>query len=164
MLVVTAKLTRKKLIAGVLAIGFCICGIVVLFAGFDDTASVSSEVNVSAEAAMPERIKTPEDRVHVLTSFGWTIEPDPIEFMEVRIPDEFDATYAQYNEVQKEQGFNLEKYAGKHVMKYSYIVTNHPSGEDQVVATILVYKNKLIGGDVSSAKMDGFLQGLTFPK
>lgn len=159
MLVVTAKLTRKKLIAGVLAAGFLICGLIVFFAGFGETVPTGAEM-VSVGVVRPDRIKTAEDRIELLESYGWQLERDPIEFMEVLIPKEFDATYAQYNEVQKAQGFDLSKYAGKHVMKYSYQVTNHPSGEDQVIATILVYKNKLIGGDVSSAKMDGFLHGL----
>jgi len=156
MLVVTTKLTRQKMVAGVLLMGFLLCGVIALVADRN-----AAEIAVSASVERPEKIKTAEDRISLLESFGWQVEKDPVEFMEVTIPSEFDATYAQYNEVQKEQGFDLEKYAGKHVMKYSYAVTNHPSGEANVIATILVYKNKLIGGDVSSAKMDGFLHGLS---
>lgn len=155
MLVVTTKLTRQKLVAGVLLLGFLLCGVIALVADRN-----TAEIAVSASVERPEKIKTAEDRIALLESFGWQVEEDPVEFMEVKIPSEFDATYAQYNEVQKEQGFDLTKYAGKHVMKYSYAVANHPSGEKDVIATILVYKNKLIGGDVSSAKMDGFLHGL----
>ncbi len=155
MLVLTTKLTRQKLVAGVLLAGFLLCGAIALVADRSDT-----EIAASASVQRPEKIKTAEDRVLLLESYGWQVEKDPIAFMEVTIPSEFDATYAQYNEVQKEQGFDLEKYAGKHVMKYTYSVKNHPSGEEYVIATILLHKNKLIGGDVSSAKMDGFLHGL----
>lgn len=155
MLVVTTKLTRQKLVAGVLLLGFLLCGVIALVADHDN-----AEIAVSASVERPEKIKTASDRISLLESYGWQVEQDPVEFMEVTIPSEFDATYAQYNEVQKEQGFDLAKYAGKHAMKYSYAIKNHPSGEEHVIATILVYKNKLIGGDVSSAKMDGFLHGL----
>ena len=160
MLVITTKLTRKKVVAGVLAAGFFLCGLIVLVAETGSAHIASNDVEISAEMVKPDKLKTPEDRVMLLNSYGWQIEKDPVEFMEVQIPKEFDATYAQYNEIQKEQGFNLEKYAGKHVMKYSYYVKNHPSGEDKVIATILVYKNKLIGGDVASAQLDGFIHGL----
>lgn len=160
MLVITTKLTRKKVVAGVLLAGFLLCGVIVLVADSGNTRASNAEAVIAAETSKPEKLKTAEDRVLLLQAYGWEVEKEPVEFMEVQIPKEFDATYAQYNEIQKEQGFDLQKYAGKHVMKYSYCVQNHPSGEAKVIATILVYKNKLIGGDVASAQLDGFIHGL----
>jgi len=160
MLVFTAKLTRRKIIAGVMAVGFLICGAILCFTNFGKSQAVSGTVEVSSEEMKVQKLKTAEDRIELLHSFGWEVQKEPIEFREVLIPEEFDDTYSKYNEMQMEQGFDLSKFAGKHVMKYSYAVLNHPSGEESVIATLLVYKNKLIGGDIASAKLDGFLHGL----
>ena len=61
--------------------------------------------------------------------------------------------------MQKECGFDLQKYAGKKVELTTFRVTNWPSGED-VLADVLVYKKKVIGGAVYTASVDGFMQGL----
>ena len=159
MLVMTTKLTKRKAITWILVIGFLLCGVIMLKAQLGGEESA-----VAANAVNPEKIKTEEDRVALLESYGWKVSAEPLEFMEVQIPEEFDEAYTKYNEIQKAQGMNLTEYAGKRVMKYSYAVENHPSGEDGVVATLLIYKNRLIGGDVASAKMDGFMQGLARPE
>ena len=87
-----------------------------------------------------------------------------VEFMEVQIPQEFDEVYAKYNEIQTAQGMDLTKYQGKRVMRYTYSIKNYPSGEEGVCANMLVYKNKLIAGDVCSPKLDGFMHGLSMPQ
>lgn len=160
MLVFTAKLTRNRIVAGIMSIVFFVCGAILMFSHFAQNQTQGGEVTVSSELISEERLKTSNDRIVLLQSLGWEIQNEPIEFREVLIPEEFDATYSEYNELQKAQGFDLTKYSGKHVMKYSYAVLNHPSGENDVIATLLVYKNRLIGGDVASAKKDGFLHGL----
>ena len=75
-------------------------------------------------------IKTNQDRVDFLKQFGWEVEEDPIEIMEIRIPKEFDKVYQSYNELQKEVGLDLEKYKGRRVKRYTYKVLNHPSSKD----------------------------------
>ena len=97
-----------------------------------------------------------EDRIAFLESYGWSVESQPISQTEVVIPREFDEVYSEYNGLQKKQGLNLEKYRGKSVMLYTYKVTN---AEDDAYANLLIYKNRVIGGDVSSASPDGFVYG-----
>ena len=48
-------------------------------------------------------------------------------------------------------------------MRYTYQIVNHPSGETNVRATLLIRNNKLIGGDVCSARLDGFMHTLLMP-
>lgn len=80
---------------------------------------------------------------------------------EVRIPKEFNEVYQQYNAIQTSQGFDLTKYQGKNVMQYVYLVENYPEeNSDPVYATLLLYKNKLIGGDLSRGGAEGFLRPL----
>jgi len=161
MLIMTAKLTKKRVITGIITVGMIICAIILVKGGI--TRVDNNDINVSKEIAI-ENVKTPEDRVMLLESFGWKVEKEPLEFMEVQIPEDFDEVYSEYNDIQIKQGMDLKKYAGKRAMRYSYQITNYPTGEAGIIANILVYKNKLIGGDVCSPQLNGFMHGLEVPK
>ena len=102
--------------------------------------------------------ETNEERILFLESFGWQLEPEPEEVREVAIPAQFNDVYEQYNQVQKAQGMDLAPYAGRTCRQWVYTVTNYPS-EEAVRATLLVLEGKIIGGDLSSAALDGFLCG-----
>jgi len=159
MIVFTTKLTRRKIVSGILALCIIVCSAFVLIrdgAG-DTTVSVSDEQKPIHEG---RKLKTNDERVALLNEYGWNVDNEPLEFMEVKIPEVFDGVYNEYNEIQKRQGMDLADYSGKRVMRYTYKVNNHPGNEEGVVANIIVYKNKLIGGDVCSPKLGGFMHGL----
>jgi hypothetical protein len=105
-------------------------------------------------------IKTNEDRVKFLAQFGWQVDPEAVESVEVTIPAEFDKVMSAYNEIQKRQGLDLTKYRKKDVQRYTYKVTNYDGYDGTVYANILVYRNKVIGGDICSADIKGFMHGL----
>ena len=106
------------------------------------------------------RIKTAEDACTLMTELGWNVDPGPAECIEVLIPEEFSDVYEKYNELQKSQGFDLSGYAGKTATRWTIRITNHPSGEEEVYATLLVVNGKIIGGDVCASRLDGFMHGL----
>ena len=105
------------------------------------------------------KIKTNDDRIDFLEQFGWTVQENAIEEKKVSIPSEFDKIMLSYNEFQREMGLDLAKYKGKEVMRYTYEITNFPDYDGRVYANLLVYRNKVIGGDICSADAQGFLQG-----
>lgn len=105
-----------------------------------------------------DKIKTNEDRVNFLSQFGWEVDETPLESEKVTIPGEFDAVFVEYNKMQKTQGLDLSKYKRKDVMRYTYVVENYDGYDGKVYANILVYKNRVIGGDICSAASDGFVQ------
>jgi hypothetical protein len=109
------------------------------------------------------KLETNEDRLYLLTSLGWEVEIEPEAYSEVLIPEEFSDVYENYNKIQKTMGLDLSKYKGDKVMRYTYVVVNYP-GEKDVRATLLVYKNRLIGGDVCTVRLDGFMHNLLMPK
>ncbi|MBQ7876057.1 MAG: DUF4830 domain-containing protein [Clostridia bacterium] len=74
------------------------------------------------------------------------------------LPIEFDMVYNNYNEIQKEAGYNLAPFKGKTCTMYTYSLTNHPFGKAN--ANIIVYKGEIIGGDISSVNLDGFMTPL----
>lgn len=103
------------------------------------------------------------DRLAFIEQFGWEVEETPLEAVEVYVPETFDNVYLGYNEMQKEQGLNLAKYKGKTVTRYTYKVENYPNYDGTVYLSLLVYKNKVVGGDVCSADVNGFVHGFTAP-
>jgi hypothetical protein len=106
-----------------------------------------------------DKIKTEEDRVGFLSQFGWSVKGAPIEVAEITVPSEFDKIFTGYNEIQKRQGLDLSKYKNKTVTRYTYEITNYEGAEGKVYANILVYRNKVIGGDICSADTNGFIHG-----
>ena len=76
------------------------------------------------------------------------------------IPEEMDESYRRYLELQAAQGFDLERYAGRRIRRYTYEVTNYPTGESGVQANLMLYRTTVVGGEVLSPRMDGFVHGL----
>ena len=119
-----------------------------------DTTQVGLDVSYNYE-----KIKSNDDRINFIKQFGWEVEAQPLKEQEVTIPKEFDKIFAAYNEIQRKQGLDLSSFKKKNVMRYTYTVTNYPDYEGEVYINILVYKNKVIGGDVCSADVNGFIHG-----
>lgn len=94
-------------------------------------------------------------RIGFLQKYGWEAELPAISEEEVIIPAEWDDVYTGYASLQQAQGFNLEKLRGKTVTEYTYHITNYPE-KDEVAAHILVYKDKIVGADVSAMEQGGF--------
>ncbi|MCL2076913.1 MAG: DUF4830 domain-containing protein [Oscillospiraceae bacterium] len=105
------------------------------------------------------------DIVIFLSSFGWEVEPEPVTTKNVQIPAKFSPVYERYNELQKKQGFDLSRSRADIVESYTFRVLNHPVGTDNdVFANVLVSRGRIIGGDICSFAVEGFMtsfDGLT---
>lgn len=159
MFIVTAKVPRRAFkLGGFLAA--LLCAALLLPPSFLPFAAQET----SAPAAPnPKGVRSNEDRIEYLSAYGWEVSPDPIATQELLIPAEMDESYQEYLTLQSQQGFSLEKYAGKRVKRYTYEVYNYPSGEAGVQANLLLYRNTVVGGEVLSPRLDGFLHGLAMP-
>ena len=160
MIVYATKVSVKKAIAGVLVIGAVVWGVTALVPKAAETVSTQAAEGIGVEA----KLKTNEDRVALLESYGWKVDAEPRGEREVQIPKTFDDTYQAYNAIQLEQGLDLTPYQGKRATLYTYELTEYPSGEEGVTANLLIRKNKLIAADVSAAEADGFVHGLERPE
>lgn len=155
MIVFAAKVSVKKIVAGVLAAGAVVAGIVLLLPAAENAQTTVGEVGLDS------KLKTNEQRVALLESYGWQVDPEPRSEREVQIPKTFDDTYQAYNEIQLEQGLDLTPYQGKRATLYTYELTAYPTGEQGVIANLLIRRNRLIAADISSAEADGFVHGIT---
>lgn len=124
--------------------------------------STPSETPGNSSAAVTyqyDKVKSADDAASFLSQFGWTVDAGGVECAQVTIPAEFDKIFAGYNEMQKAQGLDLSKYKKKAVTRYTFTVTNYKGYEGTVYANVLVYRNRVIGGDICSADVSGFIHG-----
>lgn len=157
MFIITAKINRKKVAAGLLSL-LVLCGGIW---GLAHTLGADSAA--AAMAARSDKVKTNEDRIAYLAGYGWEVTEEPLSTEELLIPEEFDDSYTNYLQLQSNQGFDLTKYQGKRVKRYTYEITNYPSGETGVQVSLLIYRNAVIGGEVFTTNLDGFMHGLAMP-
>ena len=149
MMMMTAKVNIKKVVLGLAAAAAVIIALVMMLGGTE-----------SGDPAAVTTMTDNDSRVEFLASQGWQVTTSPKEASQVRIPEEQTPVYSRYNELQKTQGYDLSQYAGKTVMRYVYEVQNYPDATQPVYATVLVYKNQIIGGDVTDTAAQGAIRGL----
>ena len=151
---------RKILLLAVIVILVSLCFVAVL-----KFLDCFSQIKVNSYSPIVS-VNSEDSMLSFVSNYGWQVDDEPIEVREVIIPETFDEVYNNYNKIQLEQGFNLEKYAGQRVKKWTYIVRNYPdtlSTDDYVRINILVSDDMVIGGDVCSVKLDGFMHGFCLP-
>ena len=152
MMVLTAKVDFKKLIIILAAAAALILALLLLVGGKEETA----------QTAAPS-LSGNDGRVQFLKDLGWEVAASPVESTQVRIPEETSEVFDRYNTLQKGQGYDLSQYGGKKVMRFVYKIENYPGATAPVYATMLVYKNQLIGGDITDTSPGGKIQGFHMP-
>ena len=152
MVVLTAKVDFKKLMLILALVAAALLG-VILFLGNSQQTFRTDHQDLASN----------DGRIHFLKSFGWEVQNTPKESGQVLIPQESNEVFDRYNALQKCQNYDLSKFAGKKVMRYVYEVTNYPGATQPVYATVLVYKNQVVGGDITNTAPGGKIQGFDFP-
>ena len=148
MMFMTAKVNFKKILIVLAAVVGIILAIVLLAGGGEQAAPTVAKAENN------------DSRVQLLTDMGWQVNASPVESGKVRIPDDPSELFTRYNALQKSQGYDLSSYAGKTVMRYVYKINNYPEAAGPVYATLLVYKDQVIGGDITDTGADGVVRGL----
>ena len=153
MFVYSVRASTVKFFAFI-ALSLVLLGAIAIWGGGTVAASANGEwVDYSG-------IKTNEDRVRFIESFGILVDDEPKEEQSFAMPDNFDRVILGYNELQKKQGLDLSKYAKKKVTRYAYRVTNYDH-DGEVYANLFIHRGKIIACDVSSVSPDGFVTPLT---
>ncbi len=152
MFVKTIKFNKKTAVAIVLAAA----AVLILFILLAGRASQGGHANLDAGSG----IKTNADRVAYLLALGWSVAETPVSEQETVIPREFTEVLECYNELQKQQGFDLQEYCGLEVTIYTYTVLNYPNATGEVYACLYIHSGQVIAGDIHSAALDGFMHGL----
>jgi hypothetical protein len=152
---------KQKQIKLVLVIVFVVLSIIII-----TYLARNGRVEPAAAGGRSVSAATAEERIAFLKQYGCEVDENSAEVTEVIIPEEFDEVYSSYNDIQLAQGFDLTKYAGRRVKRWTYTVTNYPDYEGKLCirANMLVLDNKVIGGDICSVELDGFMHGFEIKK
>lgn len=161
MFVCSLKASKIKL-AGMLVLSVAALAAILSFIPARNTADALETVAVQGRDIKFDGIKTDEDLQNFITSLGIEVKTPAYNSTEVDLPRVFDAVYSKYNDIQKQQGFDLTKYRGKSLHRYTFEITNYPSPEPsqsgKVYLTLFVHKGKVVGGDISSRDFGGFVR------
>lgn len=136
---------------------------IALFVFIPKNSAAEAEPTAAEVTYNFDKVRSNGDRVEFLEQFGWKVERRPVKECVVTVPKDFDALMTSYNALQKNLGLDLENYAGRDVVRYTYRVTNYPGAEGDVFANVMIYKGTVVGGDVCSTEGEGFIKDLTFP-
>ena len=147
MLIWTAKFSRKKAVAAVIAMGIVMAALIILMCRID-------------EAAEPPLLTDNTQRVTYLQSLGWEVEPEPVETLQFLLPDTLAEPYLSYNQLQTAQGFDLTPCLGKQVSRYTYTVTNYPGRTEGVQANLYICEDRPVAGDICCPGANGFQEAL----
>ena len=154
MFVWSVKASTLKFTA-VLAVSAAAIG---LLAAFMPRHELKAEAATVVEVS--KKVTAEDDIKEFLSAYGWEAT-ELLDRAEVTIPADFDSVYESYNTLQKKQDFDLSKYKRKTVDRYTYKIDNYDGYNGTVLADVIVYKNKVIGGDICSADVNGFVHGFS---
>lgn len=152
MLIQTVRLTRKKAVLAAILAGILMAALILLL----------GRGGGSEEASAPQLTGNAE-RVAYLRELGWEVEEEPVTTLQFLLPPQLKGDYVAYNDLQKQQGFDLEACCGKQVTRYTYAVTNYPQRPDGVQLNLYVCEELPVAGDVVCTGADGFQDTLVFP-
>ena len=156
MFVLTAKISKPKLIAGAVALAAVVLLLVLLLRGGTDNP-IDPSVRTPSGASNDERVA-------YLATYGWSVNAEPVKTQKVKVPEGSEnRVFARYNELQISQGFDLTQYAGKEIQRFVYEILNYPDATAPVYATVLVYDGQIIGGDVTDSAPNGVIHGFKKP-
>ena len=147
-------LSRRRLLLGALSL-VLVTSLSFILAGCLKNAS--EEENTAIVAA------TNADRVAYLQSLGWEAEEEPIETLDLKLPEDLLSSWAEYVALQDAQSLPFGSYAGQTVQRYTYRITNYPAVPNGVQANLYLCHDEIIGGDIIATGKKGFQAGLTFP-
>lgn len=161
MFVYSVRATTIKFFAVIcVALATLITVIAIVPTYVDESAQVGADGQEdTVQVISYEKVKSAEDAAGFLKQFGWEVNLSDVEEVSVKLPSTFDKILTAYNELQMRQGLNLSKYKNKEITRYTFVVTNYPDATGPVLANVLVYRNRVIGGDICSADVTGFLCG-----
>ena len=146
-------ITRRRMALMSLALGLVIGSALLLagcFGGDKETEVITAATN--------------EERVAYLEALGWQVEPQPIETLDLQLPEKLEGEWDAYAKLQKGQGLPFSEFAGQAVKRYTYTVTNYPEIPQGVQANLYLWGDQSIGGDVIFTGQGGFQTDLAFPK
>ncbi len=144
------KLTKKRAAAALLLLGVCLAAAVILCSSPRSLLSPGDMLDASQL----------NGRVKYLASYGWEVDPGSETEQSVLLPKSFEGAVREYADMQTGQGYDFVSYAGLECRQFTYTVTNYEGSGGTVCAVLFVKGTRVIGGDIHSSELSGFMHGI----
>ena len=108
----------------------------------------SEEPVLSGTDVRYDGIATETDRREFLSALGYSAVGDAQSTVEYTLPATLDTVLQSYNELQKEQGFDLSRYTGKTLTRYTYELEGYEGKTGKVYANLVLYRDRIVAADV----------------
>lgn len=143
------RLTRRQLLP-VLPAALAALAVILFFTlPKSDTGSIQAEGSAGCAA--------------YLEKLGWQADPEPIETLRLRLPEDLTAEYGDYIALQRAQNLPFADCGGQAVCRYTFRLTNYPGGRTDAQANIYLCGRTVIAGDVMLLGEGGGRQTLDYP-
>lgn len=100
--------------------------------------------------------KTNADRLQFINELGYVVVSNEPTTKTVNIPITFHGVYEDYNSLQKSVSYDLSLYKGCEVTIYTYYINAPLNYDGECIINLIVYNDRIIGGDISSTTIGGF--------
>ena len=151
--IIHMRFTRRRLLLTAAAL-VLVTGMTLLLAGCFRSSTPCEEVDLA----------TNDQRVAYLQGLGWQVSPEPVETLDLELPEDLKSQWGDYLKLQEKQGLPFGGCAGQTVRRFTYTVTNYPEVPDGVQANLFLCGDRLVGGDIIATGENGFQTVLAFPE
>lgn len=129
------------------------CAALIVVSAFTVTGAMNrdaKETSATPQQAATEKknykVKTTDDMVTFLLSYGVEADLASAKVDKVKVPKIWDASFTAFNEVMKQSGLDLAKCKGKTVEKWEFLAPNRSTDGQTASAILLVKSKKVVGG------------------
>lgn len=112
---------------------------------------------MSAVNNLDENAVTNSERLIFIKNLGYTVTNNEPNTKSVNIPEKFYDVYQNYNLLQQKAGYDLSLYKGCEVVIYTYNINPPVKYTGEWAINLIVYNNRIIGGDVSASAFGGHM-------
>ena len=113
--VIHMRFTRRKLLLTAAAL-VLVTGMTLLLAGCFHSSTPREEISLA----------TNDQRVAYLQGLGWQVSQEPVETLDLQLPEDLKPQWGDYLKLQEKQGLPFGDCAGQTVRRFTYTVTNYP--------------------------------------
>lgn len=154
-LTVKSKVSKKagRILVGISAV---LCAIIIFVCAVGVYSTVPDTAVCDSIGQYSTAFESEASASSFAKQFGKEIE-ELYSTQSVYIPSHFNETYIKYNELQKKQGLDLEKYKGRQCTLYVYKLKNYTIDYSDAYLSVAVYRDAVIAGHISTGIMDSVM-------
>lgn len=130
-------------------------GLTALFVAIIAAVMICLKIYAAGNAV--SNASTNAQRLEFINNAGYEVLSNEPEAKQIIIPEAFSDVYKNYNKLQQSAGYDLSYYKGCDAVIYTYSIKTPDGYDGDCVFNMIVYNDRVVGGDVSSSALGGFM-------